>query len=66
MVRKDSSVINSLEPSVKSDILETKMNDPHVEELIYRLETGQSLNFSNPKPIKREANDFIWNWLMIK
>lgn len=34
------------------------MNDPHVEELIYHIETGDKLAFQDPPPIKDETDAF--------
>jgi hypothetical protein len=34
------------------------MNDPHVEELVYHIETGDGLNFQDPPPIKDETDAF--------
>ncbi len=34
------------------------MNDPHVDSLVYRLEVGASLTFTNPPPREAETNKF--------
>lgn len=34
------------------------MNDPHVEVLVYHIETGEELNFQDPPPIKDETDAF--------
>ncbi len=34
------------------------MNDPHVEELVYHIETGEGLNFQDPPPIEDETDAF--------
>jgi hypothetical protein len=34
------------------------VNDPHVEELVYHIETGQGLNFQDPPPLKDETDAF--------
>lgn len=34
------------------------MNDPHVEELVYHIETGEGLNFQNPPPLEDETDVF--------
>ena len=34
------------------------MNDPHVEELVYHIETGEGLNFQDPLPLEDETNAF--------
>ncbi len=34
------------------------MNDPHVEELIYHIETGERLKFQDPPPIEDETDAF--------
>jgi hypothetical protein len=34
------------------------VNDPHVEELIYHLETGNGLNFQDPPPVEDENDAF--------
>jgi hypothetical protein len=34
------------------------MNDPHVEELIYRVETGEELRIIDPSPVEEETAEF--------
>ncbi len=34
------------------------MNDPHVEELIYHIETGDGLRFQDPPPVEDETDTF--------
>jgi len=34
------------------------MNDPHVEELVYHIETGEGLNFQDPLSLEDETNAF--------
>ena len=34
------------------------MNDPHVEKLVYQVETGERLNFQDPPPIEDETDTF--------
>lgn len=34
------------------------MNDPHVDFLIYRLATADSLVFDNPPPLSHQSADF--------
>jgi hypothetical protein len=34
------------------------VNDPHVEELIYHIETGDKLTFLDPPPVEDEAAAF--------
>ena len=34
------------------------MNDPHVEELVYHIETGEGLNFQGPPPVEDETDAF--------
>lgn len=35
------------------------MNDPHVEELVYYIETGEDLDFQAPPPVKDETDAFL-------
>jgi hypothetical protein len=34
------------------------VNDPHVEELVYHIETGDGLNFQDPPPVEDETHTF--------
>jgi hypothetical protein len=34
------------------------MNDPHVEELIYHVETGEELDIIDPPPVEEKADEF--------
>ncbi len=34
------------------------MNDPHVEELTYRVETGEELRIIDPSPVEEETTEF--------
>ena len=34
------------------------MNDPHVEKLVYHIETGNGLSFQDPPPVEDETDAF--------
>ena len=35
-----------------------QVNDPHVESLVHRLKTGETVDFANPPPLDHETDGF--------